>query len=386
MNNITEILGSKKAALNVNSDIKTRLILSQPSTLNVESSLFIDINQDEQYVLEKTASNNFRFYGSISPIINKQAYKKNQDNIEPINLDTKILSFDDNNWTMVLLQPNKNNTNKGQKKLTNSYSSVDLTNGLPALPVRPSFKEKGNLFKGLYFYLGHNFKVDDKIYVKSTTDNGYLTTGIYTITSVKGNRVFTNEIYRVTSNIVHNSAYSVSNSNVVVNNPSDIKQLSKGLTVKTVDKNAGKVNITVSDIDFGYFDENNITNFISSRPSSYENINPTLYVRKILDNEILEYYVKTGVVVDVLNQLDDCGFSLSPYGIKKKNFVFNNTFDTTNLIDNLNNPINHVYLGIIKNGSTSENNFSDVEANLTQLIEFTNLNEGYQIINTNQHP
>lgn len=385
MNNIVEILGSKKMALGVNTDVKTQLILTQPSTLNVESSLFLDINQDEQYVLEKTQSNNFRFYGSITPVINKQAFKKNQDKSQKINLDTKILSFTDENWSVVLIKPTKVGEAKGKRSINNKLSAIDFSNGLPALPVKPQFNTNQTLYKGLYFYLGHNFEIDDKIYIKSTTEDGYFVSGIYTITDVKGNKVFTNEIYRISSNLITNSAYTVNNSvaaGLITNNPDDIKTITKTPKVKTIKINNGKINVTVDNVDFGFFDNNEITNFISDRPSSYENIKPTLFVRKIVDNEILEYYVKTGVVVDVVEALDNCGFALSPYGEQTKNYVFNNTMDTSLYVDNLNNPINHMYIGVVKNGSTTENNFSNVEANVSSLIEFTNINEGYQIINT----
>lgn len=385
MNNLVEILGSKKMALGVNSDIKTNLVLTQPSTLNVESSLFLDINQDEQYVLEKKESYNFRFYGSVSALINKKAYNKNQDRVQPINLDTNILDFNGDNWSMVLIRPTIVNNLKGRKGINNKASSIDFTNGLPALPVKSIFGINKIIYKGLYFYLGHNFKVDDKIYIKSTTDDGFFTSGVYTVTNIVGNKVFTNEIYKISNNISTNSVYTVDNrvtGGLLINNPNDIKTNTKGLTIKGIDKNRGKVNITVDEVDFGYFNADSITNFISDRPSFYENIKPTIFVRKIVDNEILEYYVKTGVVIDVLDDFDNCGFSQTSYGNQVKNFVFTNTFDSSLYVDNLNNPINHMYLGIIKNGSTSKNNFSDVEANVNTLIEYTNVNEGYQIINT----
>ena len=385
MNNIVEILGSKKIALGVNTDVKTRVILTQPSTLNVESSLFLDINQDEQYVLEKTQSSNFRFYGSITPIINKQGFKKNQDKIEKINLDTKILNFTEDNWSVVLIKPTKVSEAKGKKSISNRLSSIDFSNGLPALPVKSQFNINKIMYKGLYFYLGHNFVVDDKIYIKSITEDGFFVSGIYTITEVNGNKIFTNEIYRISDDLVTNSAYTVNNvvgSALRVNNPDNVKTITKTPKTKVTNINQDKINVTVGDVDFGYFDNGGITNFISDRPSSYENIKPTLFVRKIVDNEILEYYVKTGVVVDVVDELDNCGFSLSSYGEQTKNYVFTDTIDTSVYVDNLNNPINHMYVGIVKNGSTTENSFSNVESNIDTLIEFTNVNEGYQIINT----
>ena len=70
MNNLTEILGQYKSAASTNTDIKTRFILEQPSTLDVEANLFYDISQDAQFVSEKQNATSFRFYGNISPIIN----------------------------------------------------------------------------------------------------------------------------------------------------------------------------------------------------------------------------------------------------------------------------------------------------------------------------
>ena len=76
MDNIINILGENKVSNGINTDINTRLLLEQQSELTIESNLFYDISQDDQFNIEKQDTLNFRFYGKITPIINTQAYNK----------------------------------------------------------------------------------------------------------------------------------------------------------------------------------------------------------------------------------------------------------------------------------------------------------------------
>ena len=405
MNNLTQILGQYKSAASTNTDIKTRFILEQPSTLNVEANLFYDISQDAQFVSEKQNAVNFRFYGNISPIINKLAYNKTQDINDPtktvsipINIDSSILDFNNDNWSVVLLQTIPDNGNKGVKQVTNSNVSYSFLNGLPALPYKPNIVTDTDKNKGFVMYLGHNFNVDDTIYITTTTPTHYISNGIYTVTDVSGDIIRINEVYSLSNIIdVDQSVYSpindyntpktntVFSGDIQINNPDGVK--SNSLKIKGDLTNSAiqdKMNIVINNIDHGYFDASGVTDFVSSRPSYHKTVKPNIFVRKIQNNEILEYYVKKGVVISVLDGFDNCGFALSPFGVKNMNYVFNDLIDLTDLTDHLNYPVNNLYIGIIKKTDTNSK-FSDVESNFSRLIEFTNINDGFEIMKDNPH-
>lgn len=407
MNNLTEILGQYKSAASTNTDIKTRFILEQPSTFNVEANLFYDISQDAQFVSEKQNAKNFRFYGNISPIINKLAYNKTHDNNDPtktvsipINIDTTILDFNNDNWSVVLLKTIPDSTNKGVKQVTNQNVTYSFLNGLPALPYKPNIITDPNKNKGFVMYLGHNFNVGDTIYITTTTPTPYISNGIYTITDVNGDIIRIDQVYRleIIVSADNQSVYSPINNfntpksntafggDIQINKQDNVK--SNSLKLKpdiTNSSTLNMMNITINNIEHGYFDDSGVTNFVSSRPSYHKTVKPNIFVRKIQNNEILEYYVKKGVVISVLDGLDNCGFSLSPFGLRNMNYVFNEQIDLNNLTDHLNYPINNLYVGIIKKNGGGNSKFSDVESNFSRLIEFTNVNDGFEVLKEQAH-
>lgn len=398
MNNLTEILGQYKTAAGTNTDIKTRFILEQPSTLNVESNLFFDVSQDAQFVAEKENATNYRFYGNISPIINKLAYNKviNQNDstktdLIPINIDNTVLDFNNDNWSVVLMTTTDFKGSKGIKQLNNGKINYSISNGLPALAYKPTVVGNDNTNKGFLMYLGHNFSVNDTIYISTTSATEFIKNGFYNVSSISGDIIFIDEDYSIVYPTIDNSVYTPINNfaestanavftgDIKINNPDDVHKNSKKLP-NNYQINNSKMNLVINNVELGDFDETAISDFMNERPSFYKTVTPTIFVRKVSNNEILEYYVKQGTVLAVLDNFDNCAFSLTPFGLKNKNYVFNDLIDLTNMVDHLNYPVNNLYIGIIKNGATNNQDFTSVESNFSQLIEHTNDGDGFELI------
>jgi len=394
MSNLTEVLGEYKSTANSNVNLSTRIILEQPAMVETESSLFLDISQDKQFVVEKQSSNNFRIYGKITPVINYSAYDKNliTNKLIPINIDRTILDFNNNNWSVVLLNTTKRDNKKGVKELHNGKNNItyNIGSGLPAMRRVPSLNDNR---KGFILYLGHTFSINDKVYIHSATENDtYIRSGVYTITSVRGNMVTINENYSYSDVVRGDTVYTTMNtaanlsegtgfSNTKVTSPTYVKTKSFSLNLNTPKVDSLKqVPVSIRNVDFGSFDKVQVDNLVQSRPSAHKVFSPQYYIRKIVENEILEYYVKEGEVIAVLDELDDCAFSQTPYGLRNKNFVFNQYLDGTYLRDHLGYPINEVYLAIIKNSSVANGSFTNVEDSFSKLIEFTNDGDGFNVI------
>jgi hypothetical protein len=394
MDNLTEVLGQYKSTANSNVDLSTRLILEQPSSNTIETNLFLEISQDSQFILEKQSSNNFRIYGKINPIINTNPVNKSSKPVAvtPITINKNLLDFTNQNWSVVLLQPIQDNGFKGQKILNNVKNDVtyDLNNGLPALTKTQSLKDNT---AGFLLYLGHNFSQGDSVYITNTDPNNaqYLGSGIYEITSVNGNLITVNASFNYNKFITPTKVYSPLNNvalmsaengynNIKVNvSPKKLQSFLINNTQKVSTTTTNTLKFSIRNIDFN-FTPVDIENFVSNRPSIYKVAKPSFFIRKIQNNEILEYYVKKAQVLAVLDNFDDCAFSQSTYGSINENFIFKQTINTDLLRDNLNYPLNNLYIGVFKNGSTSDATFGDVEANFYNLIEFTTDSDGFEMV------
>ena len=408
MSNIVEVLGEKKNAVSTNQTLNTRITLEEPSRSTYESNLFLDVSQDQQFVIEKEAGNVFRFYGKIAPIINTQAYNKSINPVKliPAVIDKSILDFNTNNWSVVLLRTIPDNIGgKGVKQIHNIQSNVnfDFNFGLPALKTTPQLIN-GARKKGFLLFLGHNLALNDKIYIKNneSAPTNYIADGIYNVIGVNGNRIFidVDDIYRLSvlsntayapinnaSAMVTNGEVNVVGTNTQVNNPQSVKSISSKLSLPVAKSSisagvsAAQNSVMVRNVDLGSFTDAQLTDFNSPRPTPYLIAKPNFYIKKIVENELLEYYVKKATVIGVLDSLDDCAFSITPYGYGVKSYTFNSFIETGGLTDHLNYPITDIYLGIIKNGGNKNTNFGDVESNFSNLIEFTNNGDGIETIN-----
>lgn len=373
MSNIVEILGSKKFAGSKTETLKTRLILEQPGKVRDEYNLFTNVSQDEQFVKEKNENDKYKIYGTVSPAISKKAFYRNSK----LNVDKNVLDFTPDNWSLVLCKPVKHINDKGKKQYTIVYTNengkdlsyeLDLSKGLPASLVYPSIKTGPQNASFLMNY-GHNFVIGDQIYIRS--NDSRITTGLYFITNVNG------KLITIDLPLNPKSLFYAENASQKENTLTNIPAVALQ-TAQTTQQNqfTGVIrNVQTTN------DNNELINILKAeRPTPYRLFSTNFSISKVVDNEVLEYYVKQAQVVQVLNTFDQCGFSYNLFNEPLYNFYFEDDFNISGLLDNKGEPITNCYLGIIKNGSTSEKVFSTVESNFEPLIDYTNPGEGIKRI------
>ena len=379
MSDIIEILGTKKFAGGENKTLKTRVILEEPSKIKDEYNLFTNVSQYEQFIKEKQENDVYKVYGTIIPSVMKTPFFRKTK----LNVDVKAIEFTKDNWSMVMCKPVKYlGEEKGRKSFEIKYYDsssdsdkifeLDLKKGLPAsLSLESPFsirnRRKSEVNVVLYMNLGHNMSVGDQIYINS--EDARVTTGTCFIKNVNGNEITTDLTISATDLIsAEKTTAKLGNS------------LSASASVNKPTTPRNKYTNTLRGIQ-STDDNNSIVNALKlDRPTPYSLINPKMSVSKVIDNEVLEYYVKQVEVVDVFNAFDECGFSKNLYGDKIYNFYFNKNYDIRGSLDNKDEPTTNCYIGVIKNGSTEEKVFSDVESNFTSLIEYTNEGEGIKTI------
>lgn len=368
MSNIVEILGSKKFSGSKNETLKTRLILEQPSKIRDEYNLFTNVSQDDQFVKEKNENDKYKIYGTISPVISKKAYYRNNK----LNVDKNVLDFTPENWSIVLCKPVKHVNDKGKKEYVITYTDenkkdlsykLDFSQGLPASLIYPSIKTGPQNVSFLMNY-GHNFVIGDQIYVKSNDNR--VKTGLYFITNVNGKNITIDLTVDV-------KTLFYAEANVI---PDNFLATAPASMFSPAPEQQNRYTGIIRNVQTTSNDTNLINLLKLERPTPYALFSSNFSISKVVDNEVLEYYVKQAQVVQVLNTFDQCGFSLNIFNEPLYNFYFDNDFDITGLLDNKNEPITNCYLGVIKNGSTPEKAFSTVESNFEPLIDYTNPGEG----------
>ena len=373
MSNIVEILGSKKFVGSKNETLKTRLILEQPSKVRDEYNLFTNISQDEQFVKEKNENDKYKIYGTISPAISKKAYYRGSK----LNIDKNVLDFTPDNWSLVLCKPVKHVNDKGKKQYTITYTDekgkdlkydLDLSKGLPASLVYPSIKTGPQNTSFLMNY-GHNFAAGDQIYIRS--NDSRFKTDLYHITNVNG-KLITIDLSMAPKSLFYEEKVGQKD-NLLTNSPAAVLEASPATPQNQFTGVIRNVQTTNSTSDL-------INILKAERPTPYRLFSTNFSISKVIDNEVLEYYVKQAQVVQVLNTFDQCGFSYNLFNEPLYNFYFEDDLNISGLLDNKNEPITNCYLGVIKNGATTEKIFSTVESNFEPLIDYTNPGEGIKRI------
>lgn len=346
MSEIVEILGEKKFAGSINTDLSTRLVFEETSKIQYENNLFYDISQQAQYLKEKTNSNIFRIYGKISPIMALDVYQKTTTSDAKIILDLGVFDFNTTNWSIAILKskPFKNSVvngvttyTKGVKLINKSGLSIDFKRGLPAKFNDRIIRDKVCLL----FPLNHNFIAGDKVRIDSINNNVILN-GFYIIESVIDNKIIINVKPLPSESILGVSGHT---------------QNVRGLT----------------------FNSDTLSDFNVLRPNIQNFINPEVYVSKILEKEVLEYYIKALQVVDIIENIDDCAFSINNFNDKIKNIVSNRDVDISSYINNKSEPISDIYIGVIKNGALSS--IGSVESYFKPFIDFVSDGNGIETIN-----
>jgi Zn-finger protein len=416
MSDIIEILGEKKFIGSRNKELSTRLVLEENKKIQYDNNLFYNVSQQDQYLTEKNNSKTFRFYGKINPIINLNVYEKTINGDAKIELNKDIFDINLDNWSIVILKSKRIESNfnangnqlysKGVKNLNVrrgglTIFNANLTNGLPAqMFTSKDYTEN----YGLYLPLGHNFIPGDKIKITSNDRYG-LSNGFYEVVFVDGDKIFIDtppkksiyfELGRTSQLSVDlNTIRNAINENTIAlpNDYLKTVQLSKSNIDELL---ILKDNITydngtfqnIRGLDVKIKDAAKITK--EKRPKIQLIIKPQYYVSKVIEKELLEYYVKVLEVVDVIEELDTCAFSVNSYDNSNINFFLNRNTNIDNLYNNLNEPVSDLYIGIIKNSPTTSFNlltnlppFSSVESHFSRFINYVGDNDGIEKITDN---
>ena len=372
MGDIVEVLGSKKFNGATNETLKSRIILEQPAMVRNEYNLFTNISQDDQFVKEKNENLKYKIYGTISPIVSKEVH----DNDVKINVNKNILDFNKNNWSVVLAIPVKFNATKGKKEYAIKYTSnnvnkifnIDFSKGLPASVMYPNLKMSDKRFSFL-LHFEHNFLIGDTVYVRSE-DTLKLASGAYNIVNVDGNKI---TIDAPISTLSFNKDVVSEKQLLPDNNTTAVRM---GVTTTPPQNSYTGVIRNVQTKD-----NTTILNALKNpRPAPYDLIEPKFFISKVVDNEVLEYYVKQLKIVKIADELDQCGFANNLFNSELINYYFTDDLDVNDLYDNKNEPMTECYLGIIKNGPTKTNVFEAVESNFNYLIDYTNTGEGIKTV------
>lgn len=413
MSSIIEILGEKKFSGSRNKELSTRLVLDENQKIQYENNLFYNVSQQDQYIAEKNNSKSFRFYGKINPIMNLDVYQKTTSGDTKVELDKNIFNLNLNNWSVVILKSKRiessfdSNGNqiysKGIKNINVRRNGLtifnaNLTNGLPAQVFTSKIYTENY---GLYFPLGHNFNPGDKIKITSNDRYG-LSNGFYEVVFVDGDKIFIDtppkrSIYVAMNQFGLNTTKEIALAEYNINQKEISKlvlddnylkpvQISKKDIVNLQELTSEIVynNDTFQNINGLNIKKNNATKATKiKRPSIELIIKPQYYVSKVVENELLEYYVKTLEVIDVIEELDTCAFSVNSYTQGNVNFFLNRDFILDNLYNNLNEPISDLYIGIIKNGSPDLTSFSSIESHFSKFINYVDINNGIEKITDN---
>jgi hypothetical protein len=374
MGDIVEVLGSKKFFGATNETLKSRIILEQLAMVRNEYNLFTNISQDDQFVKEKNENLKYKVYGTISPILSKEVSFRGVK----INVDKNILAFNKNNWSVVLAIPVKFNSAKGKKEYAIKYTSakdnaskifnIDFSKGLPASIMHPNPK-MSNKKASFLLHFEHNFLVGDTVYIKSE-DTLKLASGAYNIVNVDGNKITID--YPMSSIRFYETALSEKQSPADINKTATLMGIE---TTKPPNTYTGVIrNVQTTDNSIL------LSALKNPRPAPYDLIEPKFFLSKVVDNEVLEYYVKQIKIVKIADDLDQCGFSNNLFNNELINYYFTDDLDINGLYDNKNEPMTECYLGVIKNGPTKTNVFEAVESNFNYLIDYTNTGEGIKTV------
>lgn len=361
MSGITEILGEKKFNKSQNVDIGSRLILEDTRKISYDNNLFLDISQQQQFIDEKNSCTKFRIYGKVNPILNLKPYRKlinSLDSLQEIN--TNFFDFDLSNWSMVILKSKRIDTgvikngqpmySKGLKNifkkdvLGNFVFDLDFKRGLPA---RYYYSETNTDNFSIFMPLSHNLEIGDRVRI-DTNDSNFISSGFYDIIDISGDIIYLD-----------------------IPNPIDYLNSSEF---------SGKYVQKINNLFFTQAELNQIVS--TNRPNVNSFIKPDFYVSKILDKEILEYYIKVLEVVSVVDNLDNCGFSKNHLSQQIKTFSSNTDVNILNLVDNLNYPINDLYFGFIKKTPTASGILGDIESHFPNYIESISDGNGLELISS----
>jgi hypothetical protein len=388
MSDIIEILGEKKFSGSRSSDLKSSIVLEETNQTRYDNNLFYTLSQQTQFINEKNNCNNFRIYGKINPILSLDVNVKTINGFKKANVNNSIFDINLNNWSIVILKSKQiqngfdaNNNpiySKGAKKILkyidndntkNLRFNLDLTKGLPARTFKSKVYTENY---GLYFPLSHNFTIGDRIKIDSASERK-IKSGFYTVEIVDGDRVYINKSPFI-NNFSDDRAGAVSTSRVtnlaMIENANNI----------TAEQNILNNVLNVRNLTFAQ-NIDSINNLTIPRPKIAPFIQPEFYVTKIVEQEALEYYVKVLEVIDVIDEVDNCGFSKNFLNQQVKSFFLNRNLNLDGYTNNKGEPLTDIYIGIIKNSPANTNEYLTVESHFSDFIDHVSHDDGLEMIN-----
>jgi hypothetical protein len=399
MSQIVEILGEKKFANSRNQELSTRIVLDDVKKVQNENNYFFNISQQDQYISEKNSSNNFRIYGKINPIINLDVYNKTINGDVLVELNRDIFDFNLENWSIVILKSKRIESfvddngiqqySKGVKNINTRSLRLNIDKGVPAQIFESKIYTEN---QGLYFPLGHNFIEGDRIRITSNIRYG-INSGYYEVVFVDGDKIFLDIPPKKNTYIKLDTLFYFNNngffSDTFINTPVKladnanltIKDVIRLNEIKLVNDNEENIFQKINGITVKKSDVPNILN--EKRPELNKIISPEYNVAKVVDGELFEYYIKTLEVINVIEDLDSCAFSINTLNNNIYSFLLNRDLNISDLFNNLSEPITDLYIGIIKNGSPDLTTFSSVESHFSKLINYINNNQGIEKITDN---
>jgi hypothetical protein len=388
MSDIIEILGEKKFSGSRSSDLKSSIVLEETNQTRYDNNLFYTLSQQTQFINEKNNCNNFRIYGKINPILSLDVNVKTINGFRKVNVNNSIFDINLTNWSIVILRSKQiqngfdaNNNpiySKGAKKILkyidndntkNLRFNLDLTKGLPARTFKSMVYTENY---GLYFPLSHNFTIGDRIKIDSASERK-IKSGFYIVEIVDGDRVYINKSPFI-NNFSDDRAGAVSTSSAT--NFADVVSANNIAAEQNILNNV----LNVRNLTFAQ-NIDSINNLTIPRPKIAPFIQPEFYVTKIVEQEALEYYVKVLEVIDVIDEVDNCGFSKNFLNRQVKSFFLNRNLNLGGYTNNKGEPLTDIYIGIIKNSPTNPNEYLTVESHFSDFIDHVSHDDGLEMIN-----
>jgi hypothetical protein len=388
MSDIIEILGEKKFSGSRSSDLKSSIVLEETNQTRYDNNLFYTLSQQTQFINEKNNCNNFRIYGKINPILSLDVNVKTINGFRKVNVNNSIFDINLTNWSIVILRSKQiqngfdaNNNpiySKGAKKILkyidndntkNLRFNLDLTKGLPARTFKSKVYTENY---GLYFPLSHNFTIGDRIKIDSASERK-IKSGFYIVEIVDGDRVYINKSPFI-NNFSDDRAGAVSTS--IATNFADVVSANNIAAEQNILNNV----LNVRNLTFAQ-NIDSINNLTIPRPKIAPFIQPEFYVTKIVEQEALEYYVKVLEVIDVIDEVDNCGFSKNFLNRQVKSFFLNRNLNLDGYTNNKGEPLTDIYIGIIKNSPANPNEYLTVESHFSDFIDHVSHDDGLEMIN-----
>jgi hypothetical protein len=388
MSDIIEILGEKKFSGSRSSDLKSSIVLEETNQTRYDNNLFYTLSQQTQFINEKNNCNNFRIYGKINPILSLDVNVKTINGFRKVNVNNSIFDINLTNWSIVILRSKQiqngfdaNNNpiySKGAKKILkyidndntkNLRFNLDLTKGLPARTFKSKVYTENY---GLYFPLSHNFTIGDRIKIDSASERK-IKSGFYIVEIVDGDRVYINKSPFI-NNFSDDRAGAVSTSSAT--NFADVVSANNIAAEQNILNNV----LNVRNLTFAQ-NIDSINNLTIPRPKIAPFIQPEFYVTKIVEQEALEYYVKVLEVIDVIDEVDNCGFSKNFLNRQVKSFFLNRNLNLDGYTNNKGEPLTDIYIGIIKNSPANPNEYLTVESHFSDFIDHVSHDDGLEMIN-----